>query len=88
MKKKLALVTIRKEIGNMYYSELESLFSDYFQIVSYSLETDHINPIGINILSSVDILIITNPNTFTIVKNYVKNDCKVKIGRASCRERV
>ena len=77
MKKKLALVTIRKEIGNMYYSELESLFSDYFQIVSYSLETDHINPIGINILSSVDILIITNPNTFTIVKNYVKNDCKV-----------
>ncbi len=77
MKKKLALVTIRNEIRNMYYFELTSVFSDYFEIVSYSLETEYSNPKSINIFYNADIIIITNPNTFTLVKPYVKDDCKV-----------
>lgn len=77
MKKKLALVTIRNEIRNMYYSELINVFSDYFEIVSYSLETEYSNPKSINIFYNADIIIITNPNTFTLVKPYVKDDCKV-----------
>nr|WP_312576534.1 sigma 54-interacting transcriptional regulator [Sedimentibacter sp.] len=77
MKKKLALVTIRNEIRNMYYFELTSVFSDYFEIVSYSLETEYSNPKSISIFYNADIIIITNPNTFTLVKPYVKDDCKV-----------
>lgn len=77
MKKKLALVTIRNEIRNMYHSELTSLFSDYLEIVSCCLETQNSDSSRIKTLSDADIIIITNPNTFTVVKNYVKYDCKV-----------
>lgn len=77
MKKKLALVTIRNEIRNMYHSELTSLFSDYLEIVSCCLETQNSDSSRIKTLSDADIIIITNPSTFTVVKNYVKYDCKV-----------
>ncbi|MEA5093510.1 MAG: sigma 54-interacting transcriptional regulator [Sedimentibacter saalensis] len=77
MKKKLALIAIRTEIRDMYYAELVNVFSDYFKIVSYCLETQHSDPLSNITFDDTDIIIITNPDIFTIVKNYVKNDCKV-----------
>ncbi|MDD4780741.1 MAG: sigma 54-interacting transcriptional regulator [Tissierellia bacterium] len=77
MKKKLALVTIRSEIKNMYQTDLINLFSDYLDISSYCLENQHKNSLTLETLIDVDIILITNPNTFTLIKNYVKADCKV-----------
>ena len=77
MKKKLALVTIRNEIKNMYHIDLVNLFSDYLDISSFCLENQHKNLLSLDSLIDVDIILITNPNTFTLIKNYVKSDCKV-----------
>lgn len=77
MKKKIALVTIRNEIKNMYYEELNSVFSDYLDIISYSLEVDHKYQTNNNCLKEADLILLTNPNIFTLIKDMVKEDCKI-----------
>ena len=76
-KKKIALITVRNEIKNMYYSELNSVFCDYLDIIPYSIETDHEHQKGSDYLSSADVILLTNPNLFAFIKHMIKNNCIV-----------
>ena len=77
MKKKIALVTVRNEIKNMYYSELNRVFSDYLDIIPYSIEIDHENQKSNDYLRSADVILLTNPNLFTFIKHMIKGNCTV-----------
>lgn len=77
MKKKVALVTVRNEMKNMYYEELNSVFSDYLDIIPYSLEIDHVYHTSEDMLRLADVVLLTNPDNFTIIKHIVHENCKI-----------
>ena len=77
MKKKIALITIRNEMKNMYIEELNSVFSEYLDVIAYSLEVDHKHQTNNDTLSSAEIILLTNPNVFTIIKDMVKKNCTI-----------
>ena len=74
---KAALVTIRNEIKNMYYEELNSIFSGYLEILPYSIEVDHKYMNNTEYLRSVDVILLTNPKMFSFIKDSVKENCKI-----------
>jgi len=75
--KKIALITIRNEMKNMYFEELNSIFSEYLDIIPYSLEVDHKYQTNNNLLNTAEIVLLTNPNIFSIVKDLVRKDCTI-----------
>lgn len=77
MMKTVSLLTIRDEIKNIYYEELSSIFSDYLNIIPYSLEIDHRYHPDDKILEKSDYIIITDSKVLSIVKEYIKPDCKI-----------
>jgi len=77
MIKKVALVTIRNEMKNMYYEELNSIFFDYIDFVPYSLEVDHKYQTDKDYLRSVDVILLSNANIIATIKHMLKEDCKI-----------
>lgn len=75
--KTVVLLTIRDEIKNIYYEELNSIFSDYLNIITYSLEIDHKFHPDDKILEKSNYIIITEAKVLSIVKEYIKPDCKI-----------
>jgi transcriptional regulator with PAS, ATPase and Fis domain len=61
----------------MYYSELNSVFSDYLDIIPYSIEIDHEYQKSTDCLKSADVILLTNPNLFTFIKHMIKSNCIV-----------
>lgn len=74
---KIALVTTRNEIKNMYVEELNSVFSGYLDIIPYSLEIDHKYNKDDNILREAKVVLLTNPNLFITVKHLVNENSKI-----------
>lgn len=77
MKKILALVTVRNEMKKMYLEELSGIFSDYLDIVPYSIEVDHEYMHDENYLGTADIVLLSNVSSFKLIKNMIKKDCKI-----------
>lgn len=77
MKKNVALITVRNDMKNMYYEELSSVFSDYINIIPYSLEIDNKYHSDNGMLTSADVILLTNPDSFTNIRNMVREDCKI-----------
>src|SRR5690554_2495974 len=74
---KVALITIRNEMKTMYYEELNDIFSDYLDIIPYSIEVDHKYNKDNDILRDAEIVLLTNPNLFTTIKHLVSENCKI-----------
>lgn len=74
---KIALVTIRNEIKNMYMEELNNIFSDYLEIIPYSMEVDHKYIKNSEYLRSADVILLTNPDLYSIIKNMTNESAKI-----------
>jgi len=72
----VALVTLRNEIKNMYLLELNRIFSDYLDIIPYSIEIDYKYHTTKDLMSA-DVILLTDPNLFTFIKHMIKNNCRV-----------
>lgn len=74
---KLALITIRDEIKNMYIGELKSVFDDFLEIVPYSLEIDHKYKPDTSELLDVDLILLTNPKIYSLVSGIVNPNAQI-----------
>ena len=75
--KKVAVVTVRNEMKKMYYEELNSIFYDYLEIMPYSIETDQRYNTNSDYLKFADVILLTNPNIFSLIKNLVSEKHKI-----------
>ena len=73
MKKKLLLITTRKDMMVLYLEELIKIFEGYLEIFSCCLQEK--NPEEI-ILEEADIVLVTSPYTFFLGRNRMKPTSK------------
>lgn len=87
--KQLTVVTTRKEIGIMYAAEITDVFQGYLQINHYALESDFMDLTKRHLLADADILLMTTPNNFALIRHYVKKECHVvDLAYAYCQENI
>lgn len=75
--KQLTIVTTRKEIGMMYAAEITDVFQGYLQINHYSFEHDFMDLSKRYLLSTADVILMTTPNNFALIRQYVPKECHV-----------
>lgn len=77
-RKKLVLLSSRSEIADMYYHDLQELFYDHLELFSYTLErTADSSDEADRLLAGADILLLTNPAYFEVVRGRISETCRV-----------
>lgn len=74
MKKKLLLITTRKDMMILYLEELTKIFEGYLELFSCCLQEEKPEEI---ILEEADIILVTSPYTFFLGRNKMKATSKV-----------
>lgn len=82
MHKRLGIITLSEAVGQYYKKQLSELFPSTVEITSYSFESENLdNEKTIELLKSLDIVLISTSSQYEVVKNYLGRDFNVVISK-------
>jgi len=88
-REKLLLLTIRKEMAEVYLRELEYIFGSLLELTAYSTELGETSDILQEAAAQADVILVTSSSLYRYVRPYMTERCRIILLRFGLlRERV